>query len=73
MTKKFHLAPYTMLPVTHHNMVTWRLYRVIVTVRPQWADTHSSHVPTGREKPRSTVRDLLSRPDYDPIQTALSP
>src|SRR5262245_8409956 len=41
------------------------VYRVIVTVQPQFADTNSSPVHTGREKPRSTVRELLSRPDND--------
>jgi hypothetical protein len=45
------------------------VYGVIVTVRPQFADMNLSHVHAGREKPWPTVRELLSRPDYDPIHS----
>ena len=44
-----------------------KVYRVIIPVRPQFADTNSSHVHAGHEKPWPTVRELLSRPDYDSI------
>ena len=33
MPKKFHLAQYTMMPVTHHSMVTWKHPRHL---RPHW-------------------------------------
>ena len=43
------------------------MYRVSVLVRPQFADTNSSHVHTGREKSWSPVRELLSHPNSDLI------
>ncbi len=45
------------------------MYRVVVTVQQQFADTNLSLMQTGREISLSTVRELLSRPDYDPIHT----
>src|SRR5215813_5594852 len=43
------------------------VYQVIVPARPQFADTNSSHVHTGREKSWSPVRELLSHPNSDSI------